>query len=173
MKEVEQGWLSYRPSISNSQNVEYRVSPYNRLRLILEDARAWLTTSSVEPFDAIYFDAFSPATNPELWNEDLFARVRTQLRHGGKLVSYCVSGAVRRAFQNAGFDVERLPGPPAESGKCCYAVCPVNWTAPHGNLRSHRRDGGRNRLRLPPLGSGWLQKLVTPNRPGTNGQKKK
>ncbi len=62
--------------------------------------------------DAIYFDAFSPSTNPELWQEKLFAAVKQLLRPDGALVSYCVNGTVRRAFENAGFDVHRVPGPP-------------------------------------------------------------
>ncbi|RMF15308.1 MAG: hypothetical protein D6761_08115 [Candidatus Dadabacteria bacterium] len=65
-------------------------------------------------FDVIWHDAFSPANAPELWTPDLLAAEFTLLRPGGVWVSYCARGAVRRALQDAGFIVERLPGPPGK-----------------------------------------------------------
>jgi tRNA U34 5-methylaminomethyl-2-thiouridine-forming methyltransferase MnmC len=62
-------------------------------------------------FDVIYFDAFGPPTQPELWTDDVFVRMFAALRPGGRLVTYCAKGEVRRAMQRAGFTVERLPGP--------------------------------------------------------------
>jgi tRNA U34 5-methylaminomethyl-2-thiouridine-forming methyltransferase MnmC len=63
-------------------------------------------------FDLIYYDAFEPATQPELWTEDVFHRLYALTSAGGVLVTYCAKGSVRRAMQAAGFVVERLPGPP-------------------------------------------------------------
>lgn len=67
-----------------------------------------------EAYDLIYFDAFGPATQPELWTLPVFERMHRALRPGGILVTYCAKGDVRRAMQAAGFQVERLPGPPGK-----------------------------------------------------------
>jgi tRNA U34 5-methylaminomethyl-2-thiouridine-forming methyltransferase MnmC len=64
------------------------------------------------PFDLIYFDAFEPGTQPELWTEEVFAALFRMTEPGGVLTTYCAKGAVRRAMQTAGYIVERLPGPP-------------------------------------------------------------
>lgn len=61
-------------------------------------------------FDVVYWDAFSPETQPELWTPELFGRVYEAMAPGGVLVTYSAKGDVRRALQAAGFDVEKLPG---------------------------------------------------------------
>lgn len=65
-------------------------------------------------FDVIYFDAFAPDSQPELWAPERFREAFLLLREGGLLVTYCAKGAVRRAMQSAGFKVERRPGPPGK-----------------------------------------------------------
>ena len=65
-------------------------------------------------FDLIYFDAFAPDSQPELWTEARFREAHALLNDGGMLVTYCAKGAVRRAMESAGFVVERLPGPPGK-----------------------------------------------------------
>ncbi len=61
-------------------------------------------------FDLVYWDAFAPDTQPELWTPELFAAVFAAMAPGGVLVTYSAKGDVRRALQVAGFTVERLPG---------------------------------------------------------------
>jgi tRNA U34 5-methylaminomethyl-2-thiouridine-forming methyltransferase MnmC len=68
----------------------------------------------IEAFDVIYFDAFAPRHQPEMWTDDVFRRMHAALRPGGILVTYCAKGEVRRALIAAGFNVERLPGPPGK-----------------------------------------------------------
>lgn len=65
-------------------------------------------------FDVIYFDAFAPDSQPELWAPERFQEAFRLLREGGILVTYCAKGAVRRAMKGAGFRVERRPGPPGK-----------------------------------------------------------
>lgn len=135
MDSIERSWLDYRSSLgtlSPGHEIMYQVSPANRLRLWLGDARHWLSTAASEPFDAIYFDAFSPATNPELWHEDLFASIKKLLATHGRLVSYCVSGAVRRALQQAGFIVERQPGPPGGKREVLVSYHAANHSSNKG-----------------------------------------
>jgi len=67
-----------------------------------------------EKYDLIYFDAFGARVQPELWTEIIFQKMYDSLKPGGILVTYSAKGSVRRAMQNVGFEVERLPGPPGK-----------------------------------------------------------
>ncbi|MEI6594366.1 MAG: tRNA (5-methylaminomethyl-2-thiouridine)(34)-methyltransferase MnmD [Bacteroidota bacterium] len=62
-------------------------------------------------FDLVYFDAFAPDKQPELWTEEIFKNIFNNMNEGGILVTYSAKGEVRRRMQRAGFTVERLPGP--------------------------------------------------------------
>lgn len=63
-------------------------------------------------YDIIYFDAFAPEKQPEMWEQSLFNSLYQILNEGGILTTYCAKGIVRRMLQSAGFIVERLAGPP-------------------------------------------------------------
>lgn len=67
-----------------------------------------------QPVHLIYFDAFAPTTQPELWTEAVFHKLFNMLLPGGVLVTYCSKGVVRRAMQAAGFTVTKIPGPPGK-----------------------------------------------------------
>lgn len=62
--------------------------------------------------DVIYFDAFAPEKQPEMWDEQIFRSLYASMNAGGVLTTYCAKGAIRRLLQEVGFRVERLPGPP-------------------------------------------------------------
>ena len=65
-------------------------------------------------FDLIYFDAFGPRVQPELWTTDMFEKMIRLMKPGGHLVTYCAKGDVRRSMMQVGFRVERIPGPPGK-----------------------------------------------------------
>ncbi|MEE4178032.1 MAG: tRNA (5-methylaminomethyl-2-thiouridine)(34)-methyltransferase MnmD [Bacteroides sp.] len=65
-------------------------------------------------FDLVYFDAFGPDTQPELWEQALFEKVFNAMHSAGVLVTYCAKGMVKRALRACGFTIERLPGPPGK-----------------------------------------------------------
>ena len=67
-----------------------------------------------EQFHLIFFDAFSPETQPELWTDEVFEKMYACLKPFGILVTYCCKGTVKRALTKAGFTVEKLPGPPGK-----------------------------------------------------------
>lgn len=64
-----------------------------------------------DKFDLIYFDAFGPDVQPELWTEDIFERMYKSLKPKGFLVTYSSKGIVKRALRSVGFTVKRLDGP--------------------------------------------------------------
>lgn len=65
-------------------------------------------------FDLIYFDAFAPDVQPDLWTEPIFQKMFDLLNTKGVLTTYCAKGVVRRTMQVVGFSVERIPGPPGK-----------------------------------------------------------
>jgi len=67
-----------------------------------------------DQFDLIYFDAFAPGAQPELWEASMLAKLYQALRAGGVLVTYCAKGSVKRTFKEVGFQIESLPGPPGK-----------------------------------------------------------
>lgn len=70
--------------------------------------------SALKGVDLVYFDAFSPDKQPELWERQVFDAIFGVMNEGGILVTYCAKGVVRRTLQAAGFRVERIPGPPGK-----------------------------------------------------------
>lgn len=65
-------------------------------------------------FDLVYYDAFAPNKQSELWDESLFVKLYDAMNAGGIIVTYCAMGEVRRRLQRAGFKTERIPGPPGK-----------------------------------------------------------
>lgn len=65
-------------------------------------------------FDLIYYDAFAPQKQPDMWTGHLLAKAAAWLKSGGVLVTYCAKGQVKRDLQAAGLIVETLQGPPGK-----------------------------------------------------------
>ena len=89
------------------------------IRKCKSDIVEWLrnaqcTMHNAQLFDVVYFDAFSPVAQPELWTEEVFRNVFALMKEGGVLMTYCAKGDVRRAMLAAGFRVEKLQGPPGK-----------------------------------------------------------
>ena len=65
-------------------------------------------------YDLIYFDAFAPSKQPELWSFEMMKKCSEGLNPKGAFVTYSAKGQIRRDLQNLGLTVERLPGPPGK-----------------------------------------------------------
>ena len=68
----------------------------------------------INQFDVIYFDAFAPTSQPELWEEPLLQKMFDALKPEGVLTTYCAKGVVKRTLKKVGFEIEALPGPPGK-----------------------------------------------------------
>lgn len=73
-----------------------------------------LTNSINEVFDLVYYDAFAPSRQPEMWTMEVLKKVTDALTPGGMWVSYCARGQVKRDLAALGLAVETLPGPPGK-----------------------------------------------------------
>lgn len=85
------------------------VSDTVTLRLAIGDANQRIHEMS-EPADAWFLDGFSPAKNPELWNQGLMNAVGENTKSDGTFATYTAAGWVRRMMEEAGFDVEKQKG---------------------------------------------------------------
>jgi tRNA U34 5-methylaminomethyl-2-thiouridine-forming methyltransferase MnmC len=65
-------------------------------------------------FDLIYFDAFGPDKQPEIWTNEIFSKIASATAHGGTFVTYSAKGDVKRKLLANGFNVTLLPGPPGK-----------------------------------------------------------
>jgi len=79
-----------------------------------KELRTFDKISDRNQYHLIYFDAFGPRVQPELWTEAIFKKMYIALKTGGVLVTYSAKGSVRRAMIAVGFAVEKIPGPPGK-----------------------------------------------------------
>ena len=80
-----------------------------KVRTTLQEAR--LEAGS---FDLVYYDAFAPSKQPELWELPMMEKVVATLRPGGVLVTYCAKGQLKRNLRDLQLNVETVPGPPGK-----------------------------------------------------------
>lgn len=67
-----------------------------------------------EDFDLIYFDAFAPEKQPEMWSYKVLSLVSTLTKQGGIFVTYSARGQLKRDLKKLGFRVENPEGPPGK-----------------------------------------------------------
>lgn len=91
--------------------IENTISPFFSVKKIYTSLFNFSTTQS---FHIIYYDAFAPSAQPELWTEDIFKKLFQMLLPNGILVTYCSKGEAQRAMKAANFNVEKLTGPPGK-----------------------------------------------------------
>lgn len=92
-------------------NVAVQVTDFFGLHKIQGDSN---TCALPDRIDLVYFDAFAPDKQPEMWNQEIFNRLYARMTGGGVLTTYCAKGVVRRMMKEAGYSVERIPGPPGK-----------------------------------------------------------
>lgn len=62
-------------------------------------------------YDLVYFDAFGPDKQPEMWSEEIFRKIFDSMKTGGILTTYSTKGSVKRILKASGFSIEKLQGP--------------------------------------------------------------
>lgn len=90
---------------------ERKITLYPGFGLIKHQLKLQDFKKDKDVYNLVYFDAFSPDIQPELWTHEIFNELSAMLKKGGGLVTYSAKGNVRRALNSAGFKVERIPGP--------------------------------------------------------------
>jgi tRNA U34 5-methylaminomethyl-2-thiouridine-forming methyltransferase MnmC len=62
-------------------------------------------------FDIVYYDAFAPGKQAEMWSTDILSKAASLLKPGGVFVTYSAKGQLKRDLVSLGFRVEHRPGP--------------------------------------------------------------
>lgn len=86
------------------------IVPGFSIRKILCDFREYDPSAEGQWADAVYFDPFSPASEPECWNSDIFRKIADAMSPHAILATYSSKGDVKRALRGAGLTVRRIPG---------------------------------------------------------------
>jgi tRNA U34 5-methylaminomethyl-2-thiouridine-forming methyltransferase MnmC len=107
----EEGREIFRQIHSAPWNVNVNIFRNFNLKKIEAD----LTKTSLEgSYDLIYFDAFGPDKQPEMWTSEIFRMIADITSDSGVLVTYSAKGQVKRNLRASGFEVNLLPGPPGK-----------------------------------------------------------
>lgn len=93
-------------------NEHIAIHPYFNLRKIQGDIHTLAFNELKNNFDVILMDAFAPDKQASIWELEIFQKLFEIQKSEGILVTYSAKGAVKRGMQEAGFLVEKLPGPP-------------------------------------------------------------
>lgn len=118
LSEGEWEQLNYTASLDHDELFSsIHMAPWNRdvvihQNFILNKINTDLVNFSTgQLFNLVYYDAFAPAAQPELWTNEVFEKLYKMMAGKSVLVTYCSKSDVRRAMIAAGFRVEKLPGP--------------------------------------------------------------
>jgi len=89
-------------------NKSFKMSPYFQLKKTQANL---LNYNLSERYNLIYFDAFAPEKQAEMWSESIFKSLYNALESGGIMTTYCVKGIIKRRLKEIGFTIEKLAGP--------------------------------------------------------------
>ena len=111
------GQLGYNAFVDESLFAAIHAAPWEQPipitpHFVIEKRCSDLLTAPLPTdIDIVYFDAFAPEKQPEMWSAPIFARLYQAMRPGAILTTYCAKGVIRRLLQSTGFSVERIAGP--------------------------------------------------------------
>lgn len=109
--------LDYSKFIDSSLFEDIHAAKWNQIvnltdTFSLEKIQAdFLETDLPQNIDVVYFDAFAPEKQPEMWSKEMLEKIYNIMNIGGILTTYCAKGEIRRMLKSIGFHVERISGP--------------------------------------------------------------
>ena len=96
---------------SCSWDIKHKISSYFNFKKKHISVEDYNTTKK---YDIIYYDAFSPRKQPEMWEKKIFSKMYKFLKNDGFLVTYCAKGDIKRTLKECGFRIIALDGPPGK-----------------------------------------------------------
>lgn len=93
-------------------NEELKITNFFSFKKIHDSLKEYPLT--LDKYDVIFFDAFAPNKQPEMWELDILTKIYQSMRLGGAFVTYCAQGQLKRNLKSIGLEVETLSGPPGK-----------------------------------------------------------
>ncbi len=108
--------LGLEETFDNLHRTSWEISNQITPQISLIKRRTTLQAMELEAksLDVVYFDAFAPNKQPELWTIDILRKVILAMKLNGVFVTYCAKGQLKRDLKELGLTVETLPGPPGK-----------------------------------------------------------
>jgi len=97
--------FNHMHELADGQTMSFDNFHFKKLTRKFEDL------NEVDKYNIIYYDAFAPTTQPELWDLPIMKKMYAALTNDAILVTYCAKGSFKRALKASGFELESLPGP--------------------------------------------------------------
>ena len=109
--QAEDNTSNFEALHKSSWETQHQITEHFNLK---KEQKLFSEITNENSFNVIYFDAFGPRVQPELWTEAIFKIMYKALKPKGVLVTYCAQGHARRAMISSGFSIEKLQGPPGK-----------------------------------------------------------
>ncbi|HLT08611.1 MAG TPA: tRNA (5-methylaminomethyl-2-thiouridine)(34)-methyltransferase MnmD [Cyclobacteriaceae bacterium] len=113
--EIDDAIWHFRPYFQKLHKMAWgtgeAVTPYFNMKkdqTILQEVELY-------PTDVVFFDAFSPKKQPELWEHAMIEKVVESMNEGGVFVTYCATGQLKRTLKSLGMTLDEVPGPPGKA----------------------------------------------------------
>ena len=101
----------YNKIIEAPWDVETAISPNFYLEKIKGGIEEFITEKM---FDLVYFDAFGPEKQPEMWSGEIISKISSMMKPASVFVTYSSRGELKRLLKSLNFTVKHLPGPPGK-----------------------------------------------------------
>ncbi len=125
IEQVTASQLNYPKALNFSDSDKYflqlhhsswdqQIEITNNFSLVKRHVKIQDIDLGVEKFDIIYFDAFAPSKQPEMWELPILKKIESSMKPNAVFATYCAKGQLKRALKSLGLIVETLAGPPGK-----------------------------------------------------------
>jgi tRNA U34 5-methylaminomethyl-2-thiouridine-forming methyltransferase MnmC len=76
-----------------------------------EDKKIQQLNLPLSYYDVIFYDAFSPKTQPEMWTAKNLEKITAAMQKNAVFTTYCVKGDIKRTLKNQGLEIIKQIGP--------------------------------------------------------------
>ncbi|MBB6327129.1 tRNA U34 5-methylaminomethyl-2-thiouridine-forming methyltransferase MnmC [Algoriphagus iocasae] len=112
--DLDDGFFHYKPYLTRLHKMEWDKGAVVSEYFNMKKEKTTLEEVTLYPSDVVFFDAFAPSKQPELWEKQLLEKIYESMNQGGIFTTYCAQGKLKRDLKEIGFEVESLPGPPGK-----------------------------------------------------------
>lgn len=109
---VEEAAFIFDSLHQSEWNKPQRISSH--FSLLKRDLKIQNADFGKQKFDLVYFDAFAPDKQPEMWELPVLQKVAEAMKPQGVFVTYSAKGQLKRDLVSLGLSIEKIPGPPGK-----------------------------------------------------------